>query len=461
MAGRRPGAPRSLVWIRDSSTPLFVLNARRQVTSFNRGCEQLTGWTAADVLGRRVEAVTEDQPDSPQALLAALAPPGEVWLGTPSQVPVLMPRRGDEAVTRPVQFWPIRDPDGAIHVVLGIVGEPAAPLAAPLTLAQQMHAELAALRQQWRQRYGTGSLIGRSAAMQRVLEQVRLAQATSAPVLIVGEAGVGKEHLARVIHHGGPHSRRVFVRFDGRRTPSFEMKRALRLAGEQAERDTDPELQPGTLFFADIAAAPADVWERLQQWLASPRDDVRIMASATTPLEPLVAEDRFPAALWYPLSPLTITLPPLRDRPDDLRPLAQFFLEERNREAPQQISGFDDDIWQQMQRYHWPGNLDELAAVIDEARAVCTGEFLTAAHLPFRFRTGVDAQRLGPPPKRTVVPLDQRLEQVEREEIEAALAEVRGNVSLAAERLGINRARLYRRMEALGLRGAEPDPPAQ
>jgi transcriptional regulator with PAS, ATPase and Fis domain len=459
MAGRRPAPLRSLVWIRDSSTPLFVINVRRQVVSFNHGCELLTGWTAADVLGRRVDSVTEEQPDTPQAVLAALAPPGEVWQGSPCQLPVLMPQRTADPVTRPVQFWPIRDPEGAIHVILGIVGEiPDIAGAQPSTLAQQMHAELAALRQQLRARYGSGSLIGASPAMRRVLEQVRVAQQSAATVLIVGEPGVGKEHLARVIHHGGPLARRTFVRFDCRLTPPFEMKRALRLAGEQdAERDSDPALQPGSLFFADVAAAPTDVLERLQEWLASPREHVRVIASSPTPLELLVADDRFPEPLWYQLSALTIAVPPLRDRPDDLRPLAQFFLEERNRETTQQISGFDDDVWQQMERYRWPGNLDELAAVIDEARAVCTEEFIRPAHLPFRFRTGVDAQRLGPPPKRTVVPLEQRLEQVEREEIAAALAEVRGSVSLAAERLGINRARLYRRMEALGLRGGEAD----
>ena len=102
---------------------------------------------------------------------------------------------------------------------------------------------------------------------------------------------------------------------------------------------------------------------------------------------------------------------------------------------------------------HLLRTLDELAAVIQEARDACPDDLIQPDHLPFRFRTGVDAQRLGPPPRRAVQPLDQVLEHTERELIEAAVADARGNMTLAAERLGINRARLYRRMEQLGIGG--------
>ncbi|MDZ4684995.1 MAG: sigma 54-interacting transcriptional regulator [Planctomycetaceae bacterium] len=455
MTGRRPTTPRSLVWIRDSSTPLFVLNHRRQVASFNQGCERITGWAAEHVLGRRVEAVTEDDPESVAAVLAALMPPVECWQGRACQLPILIPERGHGATSRVVQFWPIRDSEGAVHMILGIVDETAPAVARTIpTLAQTMHAELAALRLELRSRYGLGALVGRSPAMQRACEQVRLAQGATSTVLLVGESGAGKEHLARTIHQAGPQSRRVFVRLDCRLTPALEIKRALRLASESATgRSADPDLQPGTLYFADIDVAPADVHDRLLEWFAAGSDDVRIMASTTSDLGPLVEQGRFPEPLLYRLSTQTILLPSLRDRPEDLRPLAQFFLEERNRAADRQVSGFSEDAWQQLAHYRWPGNLDELAAVIQEARDACPDDLIQPDHLPFRFRTGVDAQRLGPPPRRAVQPLDQVLEHTERELIEAAVADARGNMTLAAERLGINRARLYRRMEQLGIGG--------
>jgi DNA-binding NtrC family response regulator len=294
--------------------------------------------------------------------------------------------------------------------------------------------------------------------LRKAFEQVRLASGSNSTVLLVGESGTGREHLARTIHQAGSNARRVFVRLDGRLTPPLEIKRALRLAAESPTgRTSDPDLQPGTLFFADINVAPADVLDRLQEWFAE-GCDVRILASATTDLTTLVEDGKFPEPLWHRLSTQTINLPPLRDRPDDLRSLAQFFLEEHNFGADQQVSGFADDVWPLLARYRWPGNLDELSAVIAEARAACLDGLIQSAHLPFRFRTGVDAQRLGPLPKRPVQPLDQTLEQTERELIAAALGEVRGNMTLAAERLGINRARLYRRMEQLGLRASESAP---
>lgn len=450
MSGRPARSPRSLVWIRDSSTPLFVINQRRQVASFNLGCERITGWSAEDVLGRRVEAVTADNLDSVAAVFAALMPPLECWQGQPTQATVLFPRKGEEAAFRIVQFWPIRDPDGAVNVILGIVDESGAlTTARPPTLAQAMHAELAALRLELRRRYGFSGLIGQSPALRKAFEQVRIAQGTTAAVLLVGEAGTGREHLARVIHQGGPTARRVFVRIDGRSTPSLEIKRILRLAAER--RSSEADQQPGTLFFADLDAAALDVFERLEDWVAADHEDVRLMASTKSDLSERVAAGRFPEALWHRLTTQIISLPPLRDRPDDLRPLAQCFLEEHNRSADRQVAGFADDVWPQLARYQWLGNLDELATVIQEARAACTTDLLEVDHLPFRFRTGMDAQRLGPSPRRVIPPLDQTLEQTERELIAAALEEVRGNITLAAERLGINRARLYRRMEQLGI----------
>lgn len=448
MAGRHPHTPRSLVWIRDSSTPLFVINQRRQVASFNLGCERITGWSAEEVLGHRVEAVTENSADGAEAVLAALMPPAECWRGEPQQLSVLFPQRNAEPTLRMVHFWPIRDPDGAIHVILGIVDESAAatrPISAP-TIAQAMHAELAQLRQELRRRYGFGELVGQSPAMRKAFEQVRLAQGAAASVLLIGEPGTGREHLARTIHQSGPHGRRVFVRLDGRLTPSTEMKRALRLAGEG--RTSDLNMQPGTLFFADLDAAPADVHDRLLEWFGTRPDEIRIMASMSSDPVSLVESGRFPEALWLRLSTVTIVLPPLRDRPDDVRPLAQYFLEEHNRAAERQVQGFADDVWPELARYRWPGNLDELAAVIREAREACQDSLIQRDHLPFRFRTGVDAQRLGPVP--APLALDPALEQYERELIAAALETVRGNITLAAERLGINRARLYRRMEQLG-----------
>jgi transcriptional regulator with PAS, ATPase and Fis domain len=154
---------------------------------------------------------------------------------------------------------------------------------------------------------------------------------------------------------------------------------------------------------------------------------------------------------------MEIKVPPLRERMEDLEPLAQYFLEELNRDAAQQVGGFSDEVWRQLRRYNWPGNVEELSRVVREAREACTGSVIEDSHLPFSFRTGTSAQAIGPSQRLRSIPLDQLLEQVEREHIEQVLAECKDNKAKAAELLGITRPRLYRRMETLGIAGT-PDP---
>ncbi len=459
MPVRRSAAARSLVWLRDSLTPMFVVNAQRRVALFNRGCEALTGWEAGDVLGKRVEATTAADSDSREALLAALMPPAEVWQGTAQQLDVWWPQRAQEPISRVVQFWPILNQEAALQVVLGIVGAPvdAATSNAAPSVAQTWHRELAGLRIDLRRRFGEKSLIGRCPAMLRVIEQVRLARQSSTPVMILGEPGTGKDHVARTIHFGSSFGRRVFVPLEGRLTPGTELKRVLRHLGDDStRRGGEPELQPGSLCLAHVGDVAGDVQERLLEVLkAIPSEPaVRVMASSETRLEAAIAADKFSAELWQRLSPLVIELPPLRERGDDIELLAQFFLEDRNRGRERQVAGFDGDVATQLRRYRWPGNLDELRKVMEEAAEACVEGTIRSEHLPFRFRAGIDAQSLGPS-RRRIRPLDALLEQVEREELERALAATAGNMTQAAELLQIPRARLYRRLEQLGLRQPE------
>ena len=153
--------------------------------------------------------------------------------------------------------------------------------------------------------------------------------------------------------------------------------------------------------------------------------------------------------LFYALTSIVISVPLLRDRPEDLPLLAQFFLEESNRGAEHQVTGFHDDVLQKFLRYNWPGNVGELRAVVIESRSLCRGPTIELEHLPFRFRTGVSAQSIGPVIRRRAEALDPLLLRVEKEQIEMALAESHHNKARAAELLGITRPRLYRRMEIL------------
>lgn len=441
--------------VRESPTPCFMLNARRQVVLFNRGCELATGWSAEDVIGQRSEHVTESDPHTVAAVLAALFAPPSAWQGEPARQPVDLPHRTDEPQPRLIHFWPILDEDQTtVTAVMGcILPVPTPTESEPLTVAQQLHAELAALRNSLRKIYGEKNVIAHVPVMQRVLQQVRVAQGTTAPVLLTGPAGTGKEHFARMIHYGGATGRRPFVPFDCRLTPSFEIKRVLRQIREEPRSAADSPLRPGALYFADIDAAPTDVQERIAELLdpAGVPLGVRVLAGTTVPLSPLVDDDKFLPSLWHRLQVLTIALPPIAERIDDLGPLAQFFLEEHNRGSERQVAGFSEGAWEQLRRYPWPGNLDELQRVISAAHANATGPEIVSEHLPLGFHSGTDAFTLAPPQRLQPVPLDALLEQVEREQIELAIATAKGHMTRAAELLHIPRARLYRRMQQLGL----------
>jgi len=131
--------------------------------------------------------------------------------------------------------------------------------------------------------------------------------------------------------------------------------------------------------------------------------------------------------------------------------MAQFLLEERNRGSERQVEGFANETMRKFREYNWPGNAAELQAVIDEAYEACETTHIVCQDLPFRFRTGMDAQLEGPPLTADPAPLELTLRQVEEEQIRKALEQAGGNRSQAARLLSLSRTALYRRMESPGI----------
>lgn len=438
------------VWLKDTSVALFVLNSQRRLVFFNVGCEQLTGWTPADVLGRVCDYVTESDAADSSALLASLAPPATVWTGQSTTVPVSLARRESGPIACNIHFYPLTDVERKVQAALGIIQQSVpVPTSGSAAISSELHAELAALRHVLKQRYSETSLIARSPAMRRVLGQMKLAQQSAVPVLFVGEDGSGRQYLARLIHGASEFGRRSFVPLDCRRIPADQLESALERMSGGANVDA---FQVGTVYLDHVQTLPRDVQRIVLKMIESTSATMpRVMAASLRPLDPFVESGEFLSDLQFALTSLSLVVPPLRNRPEDMQHLAQFFLEELNRGQQHQVDGFHNDVWQQFRRYDWPGNVRELRAVVTDARNQCAGSLVETNDLPFRFRTGVDRQSLGTSSRRRPVPLDPLLLQVEREQIELALTEARHNKAKAAELLGITRPRLYRRMEILGI----------
>ena len=446
------------VWLKDTSVALFVLNSQRRLVFFNTGCEQLTGWTPSDVLGQICDYVTEADTQTPAALLASLAPPANVWHGQTIAVSTLLTRREQDPWEAVLHFFPLTDVAHKVQAALGII-QPAAiaPQVNETSISQRLHTRLAALRHALRSQIGAGSLLGQSTAMRRVFDQLRLAQQSSIPVLFVGESGTGREYFARTVHQTGGHNLSPFVPLDCRHLPADHLENVLRrmIAPSHSE-----QVMPGTVYLDQVDSLPRDLQRLVMKVIDSkPPKSPRVMAATLRPLERAVDSEDFLPELFYSLSPIQITVPPLRQRMEDLEPLAQYFLEESNRGAKLQITGFHDEVLQQFRRYNWPGNVGELKAVIAECRDACGGPVIDPGSLPFRFRTGVSGQTIGPVSRTRCELLDPLLLRIEREQIEIALSEARNNKAKAAELLGITRPRLYRRMEILGI--IDPDTPSE
>ena len=448
------------MWLAETVTPLFVLDQQRKVLFFNRGCEQLSGWDAGDVIGQVCDYVSEPDHEQIESLTGSLCPPPEVLEGSETHVPTFFVDRSGQKQARMTRFVPLDQGDGSIDRILGIVS-PLSPTtsAASSPPDRQLHAELASIRADLRRRYDVTTLVGQSAIFRRMLRQVEVARRSVVNVHFVGETGTGCEHLARLLHYQGPSKRHAFVPVDCARLTSDELASTLADVLNDAAETESSHLRPGTLFLKNVDRLPADLQRLIVDHWGDDESpsSLRLTSESLRPLSEAVDCDAMGDDCFQLLSSLVVSVPPLRERMDDFPLIAQDMLERDNRDRESQVAGFAEEVWSLFRRYRWPGNQRELQAVVQEARARCTGKLIVAADLPFRFRTGREAQQIRPRSAPAFVTLERRLADVEREHIRNALEASGNNKSRAAEQLGITRPRLYRRIQELGLSEASDE----
>jgi DNA-binding NtrC family response regulator len=324
-----------------------------------------------------------------------------------------------------------------------------------LRVSQRLEQENQLLR-----RSGLPDLIAESAAMRPVLELMERVAPSDANVLVTGEHGTGKEVVARWIHAA---SRRrdhtlVVVNVGGLSEGVFESELFGHVRGAFTDAKTDRagrfELADGgTLFLDEIANITMGQQSRLLRVLQAGelervgssqtrRVDVRVIAATNSDLKAEVAGGRFREDLLFRLNTIEIHLPPLRERREDILPLAQYFLRRHSGRYGRARAGFSDEALQLLRGYDWPGNVRELDHAVERAVLLSRLETVEAADLA-----------LAPLAARPATPdtSGRSLEELEREAIRQALARHDGNVSLAAKALGLSRSALYRRLQRFGL----------
>ena len=320
---------------------------------------------------------------------------------------------------------------------------------------------------------GQFEMIGHSAELQQVREQIARVAPTHSRVLILGESGTGKELVARAIHESSERSQQAFVKVNCAAIPEDLIESELfghekgAFTGASAMRDGKFLLADGgTILLDEIGDMSLRVQAKVLRVLQegefervggsqTVRVDVRVIAATNKTLEDEVRAGRFREDLYFRLNVIPIFMPPLRARKDDVPDLVHHFLEHYCRENGFRLKQMAPEAMARLQKYDWPGNIRELRNTIERLVIMTPGETITTADLPLSLQTPQ------PDIKSSLRPglsLREVRDQVERDYISACLEATGGNITQAAQILGIERSNLHKKMRALGVENLRSAP---
>jgi len=322
--------------------------------------------------------------------------------------------------------------------------------------------ELSVLRSEVDGQYARHNIVAASPGMRRVLEMVDIVRASDSAVLIHGESGTGKELVARAIHFRGPRAARLFIALNCAALPEALLESELfghakgAFTGAATEKKgLFEEADGGTLLLDEIGDMPPALQAKLLRVLqegevrrvgsASVRKvDVRIIASTNKDLAALIQQGSFRDDLYYRLAVIPITIPPLRERPEDILPLCRHFLAIHSAKLGREMPSFDPGAIDLLMSHEWPGNVRELENVIARVVTLSSALRISAEELVKIFSLGRAQAPASPAPGSAGEPS-------EKEAILKALREGNGNQTRAAKILGMGRNTLWRKMKKYGI----------
>jgi DNA-binding NtrC family response regulator len=320
------------------------------------------------------------------------------------------------------------------------------------------------LRAELRSRYAPDRIVAESAAMRQVLDLVRRAARSRSTVLISGESGTGKELVARAVHYESDRVGKPFVAVNCKalapgvlESELFGHERGAFTGADRARPGLFERAAGGTLFLDEIGEIDHDFQGKLLRTLqersvqrvggdTERQVDVRTVAATNRDLRTEVAQGRFREDLYFRLAVIPIHIPPLRERREDVLPLARHFLAKTNADLGRRITGWTPEVEAHFVRHEWPGNTRELENAIERGVVLARGEHIELADLllqPAPERQGGQDEMDGT--------LQAFLERAAADRIRAVLAEAGGVRAEAARRLGMDRTTLYRLMRKYGM----------
>ncbi len=440
-----------------ASQPLYILDEDRRIVFANTAFRRWLGAVAEELLGRRCAYHTATSATGPDTLATALCPPPAAFTGKRCTSVVVLSDEHRQVRRRQATFLPLGDVTELVAVIALVddidlpddYRQPPGRDEAPPSESELLHEQLRRFHQEHAAEFALDRLVGTSPAIRRARAQAAVASATRSTVTIVGPKGSGKERLARTIHFGQDSEQTAAVVPLDCAVLGGDLVRSTAIA--LAAQDSTSECPGGnTLLLNGAETIGPEAQGELACILFDRPFPLRTIATSTCRLVELARRNEYHPKLALGLSTVEIELSPLAERIGDLGLLVQAFVEEINAEGGKQIAGPASETLDMLAGYTWPGNVDELASVIAEAHACADGPELRPADIPERIHQALEAAAR-PRPKETTIQLDEYLAEIERELVQRAMQQAKGNKTKAASLLGLNRPRLYRRLFQLGL----------
>lgn len=324
-----------------------------------------------------------------------------------------------------------------------------------------------ALRQRLLDKYSFDNIIGKSPALEEVFKMIRMVSQSNANILIIGESGTGKELVAKAIHFGSERKVFSFVPVDCAAIPEglleneiFGHEKGAYTGAYDKKIGLIEQAHRGTLFLDEVGELSLNLQKKLLRILQERefqrlggkervKVNIRIIAATNSDLEQDVKEERFREDLFYRLNVVSIPIPPLRDRIDDIPLLAEYFLRKYNEENKKDIRTFDPEVVKLFMNYGWRGNVRELENVVERAVVLCNFEKIILDNIPPNIVNSAGDNRH----ILTLSSDSMNLLEVERKIIQKTLNGVNWNQTRASVILGISRKQLRTKMKNLGLMG--------
>jgi two-component system, NtrC family, response regulator HydG len=331
------------------------------------------------------------------------------------------------------------------------------------------------LEKEFHSHYNVENIIGQSRQMREVLRSIELVASSDSTVLVTGETGTGKELVAKAIHNLSRRKSGPFVAVNCAALPEplleselFGHAKGSFTGAAGARKGLMEEADGGTFFFDEVSSMPVGLQAKLLRALQEKairrvgenrtiRLNVRIVAATNDDLMEMVKDHSFRQDLYYRLSVVPIKLPPLRERLEDILPIAEHFLAQYANRDHKTIRGFDKAAIEALHNYSYPGNVRELENIIERAVTLSRSEFITPKELPVELdsnaiispsATGGDKSDKE---DKSASMKERELEQQERRLVEIAVKRNAGNLDRAALELGIGRTTLWRKMKRYGI----------